>query len=151
MCFSFCRYETSAYCARATVGDDVDAFFFEFNMIFHGPADAYEAFIRNVVAGIPTAPTFCQMLGFDADNPEVPKRADETGELVKGQPIGIDLAKGVVRIRKGVALFLVLILTEMLISILRFLASTVAEQMVANIWIGKSKFARVELLNAVSQ
>jgi len=31
------RYETSAYCARATVGDDVDAFFFEFNMIFHGP------------------------------------------------------------------------------------------------------------------
>jgi hypothetical protein len=31
------RYETSAYCARATVGEDVDAFFFEFNMIFHGP------------------------------------------------------------------------------------------------------------------
>jgi len=31
------RYETSAYCARATVGDDVDSFFFEFNMIFHGP------------------------------------------------------------------------------------------------------------------
>jgi hypothetical protein len=35
------RYETSAYCARATVGDDVDAFFFEFNMIFHGPGTRF--------------------------------------------------------------------------------------------------------------
>lgn len=30
------RYETSAYCVEATVGSDIDAFFFEFNMIFHG-------------------------------------------------------------------------------------------------------------------
>jgi len=59
-------------------------------------ADAYEVFIRNVMLGIPTAPTFCQMLGFDALNPEVPKRADETGALVAGKADGIDLEKGLV-------------------------------------------------------
>jgi len=59
-------------------------------------ADAYEAFIRNVMLGIPTNPTFCQMLGFDALNPEVPKRADETGALVTGKADGIDLEKGLV-------------------------------------------------------
>jgi len=89
------RYETSAYCAAATVGQDVDAFFFEFNMIFHGPADAYEIFIRNVLA-LPSKPVFCQMLGFDAESPDVPARADETGALVKGKPEAIDLVKGLV-------------------------------------------------------
>jgi len=53
------------------VGSDIDAFFFEFNMIFHGPAEAYEHFIRNVLE-MPSRPTFCQMLGFDAIDPEVP-------------------------------------------------------------------------------
>jgi hypothetical protein len=56
-------------------------------------------FIRNVMVGIPTQPTFCQMLGFDASNPDVPKRADETGALVAGKADGIDLAKGLVSLK----------------------------------------------------
>ena len=48
----------------------MDLFFFEFNMIFHGPADAFEPFIRNILS-LPSRPVFCHMLGFDAQNPEV--------------------------------------------------------------------------------
>ena len=44
------RYEPSAHCIEATVGPDVDIFGFEFNMIFHGPAAAFELFIRNTLS-----------------------------------------------------------------------------------------------------
>jgi hypothetical protein len=44
-------------------------------------------------------PVFMQHLGFDALNPEVPKRADQTGVLVKGAAEEIDFQKGVVLAR----------------------------------------------------
>ncbi len=55
---------------KATVGPDVDAFFFEFNMIFHGPADAFEQLLRSALS-LPSRPAFCHMLGFDSADPEV--------------------------------------------------------------------------------
>ena len=78
------RYETSSYCIEATVGNDVDVIGFEFNMIFHGPADAFEHFLRNALSLSASPPVFLQHLGFDADNPEVPERADVSKRVTLG-------------------------------------------------------------------